>query len=86
LEEFSISRDALAGDFIASRNCGLGHIDELVEEWSSRIDLPKQVIRTYLTENIHYVLDHECLEGLRTFYRYGADCGALASVPEIHLL
>jgi chorismate dehydratase len=86
LDEIAIPRETLISDFVASRDHGLGHIDDLVEEWSSRIALPKQLIRTYLTENIHYILDEACLEGLRTFYRYAAECDILPAAPEVRHL
>jgi chorismate dehydratase len=40
-------------------------------------------VRFYLTENIYYQLDGPCLEGLRLFYRYAAEVGALPVAPEI---
>jgi len=86
LSQMQISRETLIADFVASRNHGLAHIDELVEEWSGRIALPKPLIRTYLSENIHYILDGACLEGLRTFYRYAAECAVLPAAPELRLL
>jgi len=86
LDETPVSREALTADFIASRNQGLGHIEDLVAEWGQRIALPEQLIRTYLTENIHYLLDHACMEGLRAFYRYAAEFEILPSAPEIQLL
>jgi len=67
----------LAQDFIRSRDHGLENIDALVEEWSSRIALPEATIRTYLTSNIHYVLDEECMEGMREFFRLAAAAGIL---------
>jgi chorismate dehydratase len=84
--EMSISRETLVADFIASRNQGLGHIDDLVDEWSGRIALPKPLIRTYLSENIHYILDEACLEGLRTFYAYAAELRVLPAAPELRIL
>jgi chorismate dehydratase len=84
-KELSFPREALIADFVTSRNRGLSHIEDLVEEWSGRIAVPRTVIRTYLTENIHYILDERCMEGLRTFYRYAAECSILPSVPEIRL-
>jgi chorismate dehydratase len=84
--ELSLPREALIADFVTSRNRGLGHIEDLVEEWSGRIAVPRTVIRTYLTENIHYVLDESCMEGLRTFYRYAAECSILPPVGELRLL
>ena len=69
--------DTIATDFIKSRNHGLENIDALVAEWSSRIPIPENTIRTYLTDNIHYVLDEECIEGMRGFFRMAAETGVL---------
>lgn len=68
---------SLAQDFIQSRIHGLENIDALVAEWSTRIPIPEETIRAYLTTNIHYVLDEECLEAMRVFFRMGAECGVL---------
>ncbi len=76
----------LIADFQASRDHGLAHIDELVGEWSARIAVPAATVRAYLTENIHYILDDECLEGLRVFYRYAAEYSVLPPAPELRLL
>jgi chorismate dehydratase len=67
----------VAGDFVRSRDHGLANIDALVEEWAARLPLKPQTIRTYLTENIHYVLDKECVDGMRGFFRMAAEVGAL---------
>jgi chorismate dehydratase len=48
-----------------------------VAEWSHQLPLSEQTIRTYLTTNIHYHLDEDCLEGMRTFFRMAAECGVL---------
>lgn len=85
-KELTPQREPLIADFVISRNHGLTHTEDMVEEWSARIAVPKTIIRTYLTENIHYVLDESCMEGLRTFYRYAAECSILQPVPEIRLL
>jgi len=69
--------ETIANDFIQSRNHGLQNIDPLVAEWSRQLPLSEQTIRTYLTANIHYTLDEECLEAMRTFFRLAAQCGAL---------
>ncbi len=73
-------------DFQASRDAGLAHIDDLVQEWSGRIHVPAATIRAYLTENIWYVLDDACLAGIQLFYRYGVECGALPAAPELRFL
>ena len=69
--------ECVAEDFIQSRNHGLANIDALVAEWSARLPIPESTIHAYLTTNIHYVLDEECLEGMRGFFRMAAECGVL---------
>ncbi len=76
--------ELVAEDFIHSRDHGLAHIDALVSEWSARLPLPEETIRAYLTTNIHYVLDDECIEGMRGFFRMAATIGLLPAYdPEI---
>ena len=77
--------ESIAGDFLHSRDHGLGQIDALAREWAGRISLGEEAIRSYLTENIHYVLDEECVEGMRCFFRLGAEYGVMPEyrVPEI---
>ncbi len=79
-------RDRVVDDLIASRDAGLAHIDALADEWSRRIAVPRSTIHTYLSRNIHYVLDEDCLEGMRRFYELAADCGVLPRMPELRLL
>ena len=69
--------ERIVEDFIRSRDHGLANIDALVQEWSHRFAMPEETIRTYLTTNIHYVLDEECLEGMTGFFRMAAECGVL---------
>ena len=61
----------------SSRDHGLQNIDALVAEWSRKLPLPAKTILTYLTTNIHYVLDEECVEGMRGFFRMAAETGVL---------
>lgn len=67
----------LVDDFVGSRDHGLKHIEDLAAEWAAKIPLAESTIRTYLRENIHYVLDDECIEGMRAFYRFAAEAGVL---------
>jgi chorismate dehydratase len=69
--------DSITQDFIHSRDHGLKNIDGLVAEWSSRIAIPAATIRAYLATNIHYILDDECKEGMRVFFRMAAEAGVL---------
>jgi chorismate dehydratase len=79
-------RDSLIQDLIGSRDAGLAHIDDLADEWVMHIALPRATIHTYLSRNIHYVLDDECLEGLRRFYELAAACDVLPPVADLRFL
>jgi chorismate dehydratase len=82
----SVPPSQIVEDFQHSRDTGLRHIDTLADEWSARIAVPRATIRTYLSENIWYLLDEPCLAGLDLFYRYGVECGALPLAPRITFL
>ncbi len=69
--------DRITNDFIESRIHGLKNIEALVAEWSKRLPMPEETIRTYLTTNIHYALDEECIEGMKVFFRTAASFGIL---------
>jgi chorismate dehydratase len=73
----SLLDESVAQDFIRSRDHGLANIDALVAEWAKRTPISEETIRAYLTTNIHYVLDEECVEGMRGFFRMAAECGVL---------
>lgn len=86
LRDAHVSAETVVRDFQQSRDNGLAHVDDLVVEWSARLAVPMETIRTYLTRNIYYYLDEACLDGLRLFYRYATECGALPAVPELRFL
>jgi chorismate dehydratase len=67
----------VSGDLIRSRDHGLENIEALVTEWSGRIPIPEETIRAYLTSNIHYALDEDCLDGMRGFFKIATELGIL---------
>jgi chorismate dehydratase len=69
--------ESVVEDMIRSRDHGRENIDALVAEWSERIPIPEETIRTYLSSNIHYVLDGECIGGMQGFFRMAAEYGVL---------
>ncbi|MGB0066169.1 MAG: menaquinone biosynthesis protein [Terracidiphilus sp.] len=69
--------ESIAEDFILSRDHGLANMDAIVAEWAERLPISESTIRSYLTGNIHYVLDEECVEGMRGFFQMAAECGVL---------
>jgi chorismate dehydratase len=78
----------LASVFQASRDHGLepASVGQIAREWAPRLDITEADVCSYLTENIHYDLDGDCLEGLRLFYGYAAEIGALPSAPELQFV
>ena len=69
--------ESFAEDFIRSRDHGLQNINALAAEWAQRIPIAEATIRTYLTDNIYYILDEECLEGMTAFFRTAAELNIL---------
>lgn len=76
----------LVRDLQLSRDHGLAHIEDLVREWVPRVALPPSTIRSYLTENIRYMLERDCLGAIETFREYAAECGSLPPLPKLRLL
>jgi chorismate dehydratase len=78
----------LAKVFRESRDHGLSaaNLNRIAQEWSLRLKLSEKDIHEYLTENIHYRLDADCLEGLRLFYRYASEIGALPTIPPLRFV
>jgi chorismate dehydratase len=74
--------------FQQSRDHGLkvDSLNRISAEWAPRIGLTEGEVRSYLTENIHYTLDQECLDGLHLFYEYAVACKALSSAPALRFL
>lgn len=81
-----ITPTQLTTDLISSRDAGLANIDTLIREWTPRIDIPADIIRTYLTQNIHYTLDADCLRAVEHFRALGMQFGVLPSLPALNLL
>lgn len=76
--------EQIANDLNQSRIHGQENLDRLIVEWSSRLPISEQVIADYLSFNIHYRLDEECIEGMRGFFRMAAEAGILpAYTPSI---
>ena len=76
----------LAAIFQESRDHGLEptNIAKIAQAWAARVAMTEADVRKYLTSNIYYYLDDDCLDGLRLFYRYAGECGALPQSPDLH--
>jgi chorismate dehydratase len=74
--------------FQNSRDHGLepSSLNQIAREWAPRLDISEAEVKGYLTQNIHYQLDAGCLDGLRLFYQYAAEIGALPAAPELQFV
>ena len=75
----------LGAIFQQSRDHGLqaSNLTQIVQQWSVKLGLPEPDTRDYLTKNIYYYLDEDCLSGLELFYRYAHECKILLSIPKL---
>jgi chorismate dehydratase len=76
----------LTEDLEASRNHGLLNIENLVEQWTPRIAIPAATIRHYLSHNIHYVLNTDCIRAIELFRQYAAEVDILPPLPHLRFL
>jgi len=78
----------LSSVFQQSRDNGLApeNLDQIAKVWSGKLGLSEGDVRQYLTSNIHFQLDSDCIEGLQLFYRYAHERGLLPRVPELRFV
>lgn len=64
-------------DFLASKQFGLERVREISEAASIKLDLPPRALERYLTENIHFDLDEDNLDGLQLYFEKAAAAGLI---------
>ena len=70
-------------DFVSAKNEGLAHANEIAAEYAHRLGLPEAELLHYLTRNIAYDLDEECLRGLALYYQLAAECELIPQNREL---
>ncbi len=70
-------------DFLASRDFGLGRVDDIAAEYAPKLGLSPSFVRVYLTRNIDYSLDEDNLQGLKLFYKLAHEVGITPANKEI---
>lgn len=81
-----VATPELADRFNRSREEGLAHLEQIVVEEAARRHLPPAVVRSYLAEDIHFVLDEACLDGLAEFYRLAHRQGLIPAPKEMEFV
>ena len=68
-----------------SRDHGLEplSIATIARLWGPHVQLSEEVIKDYLTRNIHYTLDADNRAGLELFFRYAAELSLIPQVPSL---
>jgi chorismate dehydratase len=67
----------VVADFLASKEYGLAHIDDIAEGASLKLDLPPRQLERYLRENVDFSLDAENLIGLERYYELCAEASLI---------
>ena len=80
---FGESQDRAAVDFGAAKLEGLDHVQDIAADYSRRLGLPVEELVTYLTENISFDLDYDCLSGLRLYYELAMKSGLIERAAEV---
>ncbi len=75
----------LARVFQQSRDHGLepDALNQLCDVWSTKLGITRDDVRSYLTTNIHYQLDADCLEGLRLFFSLASENNLVPAPPPL---
>ena len=75
----------LAQVFQQSRDHGIGPdaLNRLCDEWSSKLGMTRDDVRSYLTENIYYQLDADCVAGLRLFFSLASENNLVPAPPPL---
>ncbi len=55
-------------DFAAARDEGLAHLDDISASYETQVELTREEIREYLTNNIAFTMDKEMKKGMNLFF------------------
>lgn len=73
-------------DFLAARREGVAHAEEIAEDYERRLELPRDELVSYLTENISYDLDEDSLKGLMLYYDLARESGLIGEARALQFL
>src|SRR5438445_12313799 len=60
--------DSVSIDFVAARDEGLEHIDEIIANYETDIRLGNDEMRKYLSQNISYSIDDSMRQGMELYF------------------
>jgi chorismate dehydratase len=65
-------REKLATDFAAARDEGLEHLDEIAGNYAPQLQMNRNEMLSYLSENISYSIDEEMGRGMELYFELAA--------------
>jgi len=77
------SQASRAIDFASARDEGLSHLDEIVSQYSTQVDLSADEIKAYLTRNIAFQMDEDMQRGLQLYFDLAQKHNLIDEVKEI---
>jgi chorismate dehydratase len=69
-----------------SRDFGVANISTIADKFSAELQIKKEFIQEYLNRNVHYYMDHACVEALGLFYEKAALIGAIKSTRPLEFI
>lgn len=78
--------DGLRDTLFASASFGLSRLDEIVVGESLRLGFDPEIVRRYLTQQVHYMLGEQEREAMGLFLRLAAELGLAEAVCEVPFL
>jgi chorismate dehydratase len=73
----------LTADFLASRDFGLSHLEEISYEAAQDLELPQRALESYLRSNIDFSLDAENRRALELYFEHAAKLGLIPKAGAI---
>ncbi|WP_437226197.1 menaquinone biosynthetic enzyme MqnA/MqnD family protein [Planctomicrobium sp. SH661] len=73
--------DGIPQQLNAARNLGLNRIDKIAQRGAQSLNLPVDMVKNYLTKNLHFTMGSAEQMGLRLFQELAAAHGLAGAVP-----
>lgn len=73
-------------DFAAAKREGVASVNSIAVDYSKQLGLPVNDLVSYLTDNISYDLDADCLRGLRYYFELSHELGLIGENPDLRFM
>jgi chorismate dehydratase len=70
-------------DFADARDEGVAHVDEIIGNYSDQVDLTRDELKEYLTENINYSVNEKMRQGMELYFKLAERHKLITKVKEL---